>query len=209
MRSFVKNTLVRCFAISFLLAVSAPVWAQSLSSSNVNAGVAPRSTDVSGNIGFSNLTGVDGNNHADFGFAAGINVSNRGAVLAEYNYLGGGSLDGVSARTQLLGIADRISFPTSTLVTPYLVVGGGYARTSTSVASDYFGDAVSYGANGLYLGAGGGASIYLGKGWGVRPELRIEREEFYNSGSSFGNTVARFSVAAFYQFGGTARKNNR
>lgn len=209
MRSFVKNTLVRCFAVSFLLAVSAPVWAQGFSTSNVNAGVAARSTDVSGSIGFSNLDGVDGGHHADFGLAAGINVSDRGTVLAEYNYLGGGSFDGVSGRTQLLGIADRISFPTRTFVTPYFVVGGGYARTSVSVDSDYIGESVSYGANGLYLGAGGGASFYLGRGWGVRPELRIEREEFYNSGTSFGNTVARFSVAAFYQFGGAARKNNR
>jgi hypothetical protein len=199
MRTLVKSTFMRrCFAVFFLLAVSAPVWAQSVAS-GAGSGARLGSADASLSIGFGNPPGgLTSNTHFDLGISSGIKVSERSTLLAEYNYLPLGSVGGVSASTQLLGVADRISFPYSGRVTPYLVVGGGYA---------HFGETGFSGENGFYLGGGGGASVYAGKNWGVRPELRIERQEFYFSGTSSGKIDARFLIGAFYQWGGTRSKN--
>ena len=64
MQPVIKSALVRsCFTAVFLLLLSSPVWAQ---------GVVAHSGEVAGTVGFSNLTGVDGDKHVNFGASAGV-----------------------------------------------------------------------------------------------------------------------------------------
>jgi hypothetical protein len=59
-----------------------------------------------------------------------------------------------------------------------------------------------------YVAAGGGASFYVGHGFGIRPEFRYERQQFAAtvvdgiSISGGGQNDLRATVALFYQFGG-------
>jgi len=200
MTSHVNRTpLYRLFAIMFLLVVSAPVWAQS---------IIPHSTDISGNIGFSTLDGIDGDKHVNFGFSGGVNLSDRTAILGEYTYMPMGSTSAygvsVSGKNQLLGAAYRVSFPTSSHVLPYVIVGGGYARVTASGSES--GITASASMNGEYIGFGGGATVFAGHGWGLRPEVRWDRLEYSYSGERTGQSMLIATVSAFYQWGGRAKR---
>jgi hypothetical protein len=202
MQTVSKNALVHsCFIAVFLLLLSSPVWAQ---------GIVSHSGDVAGTVGFSNLTGVDGNKHVNFGGSGGINLTDHLTVLGEYTYLPMGSvnLDGASASGsyQQFGGAARFNLGKSTKVVPYALGAFGYARQSANISIAGFGSG-SGSLNGDYFGLGGGASIYLHKGLGVRPEFRYERQEFYQSGSSAGQNVALGTVSVFYQWGGQGNGN--
>jgi hypothetical protein len=74
MMQILKHTsLCACFAAFSLMILSSPLQAQ----------IAARSADVSGNLGFSNLSGsetVDGNKHLAFGGAGAYNFSDWGAL---------------------------------------------------------------------------------------------------------------------------------
>jgi hypothetical protein len=158
-----------------------------------------RTGDIAGNAGYSNLTGIDNNKHVNFGFSGGANLTHRVTVLAEYNYLPMGSLnapDGASASGdyQQIGGAARFNLFSSKRVVPYAVVGYGYARQSRKINGG------STSLNGDYVNGGGGANFYLGRNWGVRPEFRYERQEFYAQGQSAGQNVAWGTAGIFYQF---------
>ena len=93
-------------------------------------------------------------------------------------------------------------------VIPYvLVAGGGLSETAVGTSG---GMKVTASQNGFgyYIGFGGGASIYAGPNWGIRPEFRYERQHF-NSTTIGGSPIAAYSqnyilgtVSVFYQFGG-------
>lgn len=201
MQPVIKSALVRsCLAAVFLFLLSSPVWAQ---------GVVARSGEVAGTVGFSNLTGVDGNKHVNFGASGGVNLTDRVAVVGEYTYLPMGSVSGGGASGsgsyQQFGGAARFSLDRSTRVVPYALVAFGYARDSEEVSVAGIGSG-SGSLNGDYFGLGGGASIYLSRSLGIRPEFRYERQEFYQNGNSAGQNVALGTVSVFYQWGGRGKK---
>lgn len=193
MQFSVKNAL-RAFVAAVLVAVSAPVFAQ----------IAPGSVDVSAHIGFNNLTGVDNDKHVQFGFAGGVNLTHEFALLGEYTFLPQGSFNvlgaKVSAHYQNIGVAGRYSFLNKKNIAPYGVAAGGFARATASAS--IFGTSASDSANGGYIGLGGGASFYLAPKWGLRPEVRWDRQMFHKNGSSSHVNDVRGTIAVFYQFGG-------
>jgi hypothetical protein len=210
MQTILKNAFLGlCIGVSFLLAFSYPLRAQ---------GIAAGSGDISGNVGFSSLTGADGNKHINFGGSAGINLSRQITILGEYTYMPMGTLTdtgGIGAAAsgslsyQTVGGAARFNMRASRTVVAYGVVGFGYARQSASVSLVGAGVGVfpaSGSLSGDYVNLGGGASIFLGKRYGLRPEFRYERQEFYASGNSAGQNVALGTVSFFYQFGGIGKK---
>jgi len=207
MGQIVKGTkIMRCIlkcsiaALVVLLTLATPLRSQ----------VVAGSGEVSGNVGFSNLTGVDNNKHAAFGGAGAYNFTDRGTLGVEYSYQMMGSLTiaGVtgSAHIQSYGPVVRAYLTRFGPIVPYMVVaGGGMAGT---VVVSVQGVSISATQNGYYFGYGVGASIYADRNWGIRPEFRYERQKFMSTTAS-GTTIASsadnyylgtFSV--FYQFGG-------
>ena len=202
MKSIVKNLFVGLFIAAYFLFASSPtVLAQ---------GVVARSGDVADNVGSSSLTGVDGNKHVNFGFSGGYNLTDKITVLGEYSYLPMGSVSasegGFSAHLQQLGGAVRFNFLSSKRVVPYAVAGFGYARSSSEDGITLGPDIAN--GNGFYLPFGGGASIYLGHHWGIRPEFRNEFQAFYSVPLRGwrGEYVALGTTSVFYQWGGRGMK---
>ena len=219
MRSILKCSIA---ALVVLLCVSCPVRAQFVAGSH----------EVSGNIGFSNLTGVDGNKHVAFGGAGVFNLTKWASIGGEYSYqmlgsssttitqyetdailpngiratAGGTSGINVSAHINSYGAIYRASLTKSSRIVPYaLVAGGGIAATE---GTTYQGANVSFSQNGYYFGFGGGVSFYVRSSWGVRPEFRYERQHFMSttvdgdSIPSSGENYALGTVSVFYQWGG-------
>ena len=202
--------MIRCTLKSFcvstilLLAVSSPALAQ---------GIAPGSGEVTGNIGFSNLKGIDNSRHISFGGSGLYNATKMVGIGFDYNYqmMGSETIGGVkvSGHLQTYGPVARFAFSNPSRVIPYVLVAAGGASLHAGASSGN----VSVGASqgGFYFGFGGGASIYAGSNWGIRPEFRYERQHF-NSTTIQGTPVqsgsqnyAQGSVSIFYQFGGKSK----
>ena len=198
------RVLVRLSAVSFLFLSALSVCSRA-------QGVMRNSFDVSANGGITNLDGVDNKKgHGSFGFAAGYSAGSRATLSAEYNYLMLGSLtvNGATGKEdlQLYGAGLRIAIVNTRLVVPYVVVAGGGNRLGATATSG--GASSSASQSGGYFGAGGGVSLYVGHGFGVRPEFRYERQQFKAttvggfSVAGGGQNDVRATVALFYQFGG-------
>lgn len=217
MQTLLKEISVRSFlAVVFTMVSTASVWAQS--APDVGLGVTANSLDIAGNAGFSNLTGVDGNKHVNFGGSTGVNLSDRITVLGEYSYLpmgsvsasSGGTSASVNGNYHLLGGAARFYLVRPRRGAPYALVDFGYARCTAGLGVNVSGVGsanASASLNGDYAGVGGGASFYLGHNWGLRPEVRWDRQEYYYSGTSLGQNVVRESVSVFFQWGGHGKRN--
>ncbi len=172
------------------------------------------SIDVSGNIGFSNLSGgetTDGKKHIAFGFAGAYNFTDILSSLGfEYSYqmLGSETQSGVTAseHIQSYGPVLRGFLLKSGRVIPYLLVAaGGLSDKATASAG---GITASASRNGYYIGFGGGTSIYAGSSWGIRPEVRYERQHFNSTtvdgsySAASGQNYILGTISVFYQFGG-------
>jgi hypothetical protein len=79
---------------------------------------------------------------------------------------------------------------------PFALVTFGGDRNSTNFAGDY---------NGYYYSVGGGASYYVGKNWGVRPEFRYVRAEFGVGGVNESANAIAMTGGVFYQWGGKGK----
>ena len=202
MRSMLKCTIA---ALVVLLALSTPLRAQVLAGSG----------DVSGNIGFSNLSGnetVDGNKHVAFGGAVSYNspTTNWASLGFEYSYqrLGSETAFGIndSGHLQSYGGVFHAYLRKSSCVAPYVLVAAG-GLSETAVASTG-GMKITSGQNGYYIGFGGGTSIYVEPNWGIRPEFRYERQQFSattiagSPSAAYGQNYILGTVSVFYQFGG-------
>jgi hypothetical protein len=150
----------RCSAVLLgaMLTVSMPALAQSSK---------PRSGEVAGVFGWSSLKGADEKAHVLFGASAGVNLSDRAQVFGEYSYSPMGSISGASLKAEAICGGIRIGRVRGGSGA-FLVGAGGLFRGSTSVSS------ISISQSGGYYGFGGGATIFLGQNWGVRPEARLE-----------------------------------
>ena len=194
MRSLYKSL---CASTAFLLVLSSPALAQ---------GIAAGSGEVAGTFGYAHVDGVTSYNHFPFGGSGIYNLNQVAAVGFEYSYtpLGSETIMGAnaSAHLQTYGGVARISFSESSDVIPYTLVGFG-GIDGKSVAS-FEGISASTGQKGYYYAFGGGVTIYVGPGWGIRPEYRYERQQFVANTrfDSFGQNDSQALVSLFYQFGG-------
>lgn len=201
MQRLLNKVLVLSFStLVFQVAFTGTVQAQS--AADTRGGITVGSADVAGNAGFSNLPGADGNNHINFGGSAGVNLSPRVTLLGECAYMPMGSLEGVGFNTQLFGVATRFNLGGSRHAVPYVLVGFGFDRLNGSESG------VSVGANGSYAAVGGGASLYLNKNWGIRPEFRWERQEVTFAGLISDTNVVLGSTSVFFQWGGRGKKSS-
>ena len=199
MQLSLKKTVVRPLLTPlFLIALTTSISAQP--TPDFGKGVVAHSADIAGNVGFSNLTGADGNKHINFGGSAGVNLSPNVTILGEYAFMPMGSLSGVAFNTQLVGAATRFNILASKRLVPYALVGFGFDRLNGSESG------VSVSANGSYVAVGGGASFYLGKSWGIRPEFRWERQEVTFAGLIANTNVAFGSGSFFFQWGGRGKQ---
>ena len=191
MRCILKCSIA---ALVVLLTLSTPLRAQ----------IAAHSVDVAGTYSYVNSTGFSG--HQGYGGSAGINLAKRVTLVGEYSYLSLSSLTanvGASNSTtnELGGAAVRINFLSDQRIVPYVVIGAGIEHVNAKVGSSSV-----YSDNGYYEAYGGGASIYLTKNIGVRPEFRYDYELGYTY--VFGEpiyayqNVYQFSGSLFFQFGG-------
>ena len=203
MQTFVKNAFAGLSLSALILVVmSAPVRAQVLAGSS----------EVAGTIGYdytsirNNLTGSSENPTSQyfFGGSGGYNVTPYISVLGEYKFdpLVSPIRDPFTWHSQLAGGAARFNFTPSKKIVPYAIVGFGYYRLTATYASTY-----EY-ADGYYKSIGVGTSVYLGKHWGVRPEVRYERQHatYGPADETLIANVANISGSIFYQWGGTGKK---
>jgi hypothetical protein len=195
MQKFAKNAFTALFfsTLSFV-ALSVPAHAQVLA----------HSAEAAGTVGYVHTSYSRPNgptpNHSFFGGSGGYNITPYITILGEYKYDSLGTSYGANIHAQNYGGAARFNLRPSGKVVPYGVVGGGGFKFTEGQGS------LSITADGTYVNFGGGASIYLSKNWGVRPELRYERQQFsYNSIDISANAVTA-SGSFFYQFGGTGAK---
>lgn len=202
MQTFVKNAVAGLvLPILFLLVMSAPVRAQVLAHSG----------EVAGTVGYdhtsmtNNLTGSADNptSHYFVSGSGGYNVTPYITALGEYKFDPLVTPSGNSAtwHSQLYGGAARFNFTPSQKIVPYAIVGFGGYRLTANVGS------VNENADGYYVNFGGGASVYCGKNWGIRPEVRYERQHatYDPASETLISNVVDVSGSIFYQFGGTGK----
>jgi hypothetical protein len=201
---------VRIF-VAFLLCLSLA----SVSRVGSAQGIAAGSFELSGNGGITNLTGVDSQKgHGAFGFTGVYKLNQYVAVGAEYNYLSLGSLSvtGITenGNLQMYGALARAAIFSNRFAAPYVALSGGGNRLHATASAGNVSDSASQ--KGGYFSAGGGVSIFLGHGFGIRPEYRYERQQLAATTvngtpvSGGGQNDMRGTVALFYQFGAPAAK---
>jgi hypothetical protein len=206
-----------CASVIFLLAASAPVLAQ---------GIATGSIDAAGTFGYARVPGETSNNHVALGGSGLYNFNQVVAAGFEYKYTPLGSnttpyatINGIlvtgttyTEHLQTYGGVVRISCSGSSDVVPYAVFGFGGANLHSlaSVGSNGLAD----GQGGLYYAFGSGLTIFPGPRWGIRPEVRYERQQFHHGGyaglpqAAFGQNDVQAIVTVFYQFGGRQSQKN-
>ena len=193
MKTFVKNAVAGLGIAALFLLVSASSQAQVLAHSG----------DVAGYAGYLHVDSdlsLQSHNHAIYGASGGYNVTPYITVLGEYGLAPLYSESGYSIKTQIYGGGARFNLTPGKKLVPYGVVTFGGDRITWS----YSGSSESY--NGYYIGVGGGASYYVGKNWGVRPEFRYVRAEFGEYGTNETVNAIAVTGGAFYQWGGTGKK---
>jgi opacity protein-like surface antigen len=162
--------------------------------------VANHSSEFAATMGFTSEGGIDGNTHPFYGIAGSYVARPNLAAVGEYMFQTMGTTLATKEKIQLMGAGARYYFRTSPRLAPYAEVIGGYARLSLNGVGTGTGSAT----NSAYFGVGGGASFYLTENWGIRPELRYERELLTTSNNGFNACEGTISV--FYQFGSGAAK---
>lgn len=125
------------------------------------------------------------------GGSVGYGITSRAQIFGEYSFVPIGSVAGVdlSMKTQLFTGGVKMNVFSKDRVDVYGLAGFGGARSSAnSVPSET--------DSALHLG--GGARIYVGKNWGITPELRYIR--IFVDGADV-NAVS-YTGGIFFRFGG-------
>jgi len=162
---------------------------------------------VAFNIGLSNLPSRLENTSSQpiLGASGGINLSRHVALIGEYTYQLMSSIREESFHTQLFAGAVRLSLSGNKVV-PYLLFGGGGSRLTASESY------ISASAKGGYFAAAGGAAIFIGRSWGLRPEFRYNRVSLSYAGPTANNVNSiqtnsvQFDSGIFFQFGGNSSR---
>jgi hypothetical protein len=175
-------------------------------------GILAGSAEVAGYVGgvhgnFNSSTSLgppETNNHIQYGGSGGYNLSQGLTVFGEYGYMPMGTFSGVKFTTQLFGGGIRANFMPTGRVVPYATFAVGGNRFTGSES------AVAVSANGYYVGFGGGASVYISRNFGVRPEFRFERQSVTltvsGASATASSNVLLGSGSVFFQFGGRGKK---
>ena len=154
--------------LSILFSVCAPVlWAGDLS----------QQVEVSAFVGGLKIN--NGGNHGIYGGNIGFGINKKATVYGEVSH---SPLNGGADLVDFNG-GVRYSLLNRDKFEPYVLVGIGANRVAGN--SDF----------GLHVG--GGTRIYVGKNWGIQPELRWTR---YFHDFSDTNAV-RYTGGIFYQWG--------
>ena len=213
-----QNSLITLFLRgSFLLL------ALSLGSVAAGAqGPQPLTVDLSGNVGYNDLKGVDNNMHFNYGAAAGLNITRHLTVLGEWNYLpqgsantvGGASGVNVNGHYTMAGPALRYNILAWKGIVPFVVIGGGYIGITANAT--YAGTTSTASQAGDYASYGGGASFYVWHHLGIRPEVRQDRQNYSITPpivtgapappSTQRQNDVRGMISVFYQLGRTKKK---
>lgn len=198
----------RTAAAAAFLVFSTALWAQSVPRS-ASQGIRAGSADAAFNVGWSNLPSKLDNTRARpiLGASGGINLSRHLAVIGEYTFQFMSPVSGVSAHAQLFGCAARLSLRGNRVV-PYLLLGGGGASLTASepFTGPSFVSSISASAHGGYFAAAGGATIFIGRSWGLRPEFRYNYVSLSYSGQSTQVNSVQFDSGVFFQFGGKSSR---
>lgn len=144
--------------------------------------------------------------HGLFGGGASFGITDNVRLLGEFTYSpiasGSTSSNGiaVNATERLFGFGGGIEYSfldSKSKARPYIAGLVGLDRlsaTGTGTAASILPVSVTIGSNSVYYGVGGGLRYFIGKSWGIKPEVRYQRS------SDTGNTIV-YSVGLFYRFG--------
>lgn len=205
MQRYAKKALAGLF-LSALFFLSASPLAQ--------AQLVAHSTDLAGYIGNRNVLGPSGFDYPYYGGSVGYNVVPSFTVLGEYAFMPMGSKNGISESQQLYGGAVHYNLLNIGRVGSYFVLAFDGDRNTVTV------NGVSSTVNGYDVGFGGGWIFYVGHNWGLRPEIRADKQELlsvpagvtypvYNGAEAPANVSTIYVsgiVNFFYQFGGKGKK---
>jgi hypothetical protein len=168
--------------------------------------------EVSGFGGAITMNGGVGT-HATYGGGAAVPLGDNVHVFGEFGIstlaseqVSSGSITatGTAKLANYGGGADYSFGSSGSRFRPYVLAGVGIGHFYANGSGE--GTSVSLGiTNQFYTALGGGVRMYLGKQWGLKPEVRYQH--YYSSQSSLvGGTVAgssavQYTVGVFYQFG--------
>ena len=155
-------------------------------------------------------SGTVSKNHGVLDASVSYNVLAKLSVGFEYTFssLASESQDGVSANVHLnnYGALLRFGLVNTKFVMPYVsLAGGGLDLTGNATDGT---TSISEGHHGGYLGVGLGANGNLGHGFGIRPEVRYERQQLSNNADNNGifkgngRNEITLTGTLFYTFGG-------
>jgi len=192
--------IFRTFCLSALLLFALPAV--------LRGQVASGSGDAAFTFGYTHVKGVTSSSHYVLGGSGAFNFSHYVAAGFEYTYtpLGSETLSIItdSGNQRTYGGFGRFSLVAPGRITPYLLAGGGAVNEKEVFATNIFITTASQ--SGYYYALGAGASIFGGRHWGVRPELRYEHQQFCANNrlnlNAFGQNDIQLTVQLFYQGGG-------
>jgi|GEM_PF-3730126 len=196
-------------SVALLIVFSAVVFAHAQETSkDADKGYTVGSWDISGGAGGTLRSGANNSNYPNFNFAVGTNLNDLISVYGEYGYtiLGteeqgsGTSSNSVKTGIQNFGVITHFNLEKKKAkrAMPYATLGFGFSHFALSTYSDTH-TLQSKNADGTHTSLGFGESIYLGNNWGIRPEVRAEATQFFNSNEAVGWN-ARETISLFYQF---------
>lgn len=176
-----------------------------LSSAGRAQSVLLKSVDAAGTVGFTSNGGADNNVHTSLGFSGGYVLYKNIEVLGEYSHQWMGSTNVLRENIEHYGGGARYYFLANGRFAPYVVATAGYARfDTTQIPPDSLQQTHDLTPdNTAYITAGGGASIYMSSWWGIRPELRWQRELLTDTNSY---NLTQGSLSVFFQLGGKSKK---
>ena len=203
----ITHSLGRFFGLVALLAAFS-AFSHAQAAATTQGGVAGGSVDLAGNVGWSNLEGADNNYHINYGGSGGYNISPWLTVLGEYQFLPMGSVTDTSSGTaitahasyDLYGGAARFNFSGSKRFVPYGLVAMGGARLKGQAPRKASASRPRSTVTTSALAAE--HRSILGRNWGVRPEVRYERQVFSVAGTASSQNAVLTSCGVFFRFGG-------
>lgn len=154
--------------------------------------------------GFAGMVSVrnGGATHGNFGGTMGANLGRFVHLFGEVSYMstGKGTYATAGGRLMNYGGGVQIRIPTGAArIEPYGLITLGYGRSKGDYSSS---DSI----HNAYNGAGGGARVFIGRRWGIKPEFRIQKyygihlssdDPFMDRGH-----VITATAGVFFQFGG-------
>lgn len=160
--------------------------------------------EVSGSLGLTSASGYYDGNHLNAGGAFGFNLGRIAHLFGEVNYMPMGKVSyyGYEAESKIMNYGGglHLRIPVNEKVEPYGLLSFGLGQFKDKIS--YLGDSTQ---NNAYFGLGGGARIFLGKNWGVRPEIRYQSyagDLDSEYGAEDRGHVVTASGGIFFQFGG-------